>query len=241
MQPVLVELEAARQLVRDTPGAGSPRETRRFPRHAFSAKVETLNVPVTAAILAGGQATPARRTRQDRACASDRRSILERQVAVLREITASIVVVTTARARPGARGVRDRRDRLRGAGPLGGIYTAIQIASPGRCARGRVRHAVSDRAVPRAARRRGRRSRRRGAPNRGRLAPAVRGLRARARLSRFGGGSRAGGSKWSTRSRTSGSARSDRRRSPVRPGRDLVLQHQHAGRLPASLGVLRRW
>lgn len=50
---------------------------------------------------------------------------------VLREITASIVVVTTARRRAGARGVRIAVDRLRGAGPLGGIYTAIQFATPG--------------------------------------------------------------------------------------------------------------
>lgn len=58
-------------------------------------------------------------------------SILERQVTVLREITASIVVVTTARRHAGGRGVRTAVDRLRGAGPLGGIYTAIQFAAPG--------------------------------------------------------------------------------------------------------------
>jgi len=52
-------------------------------------------------------------------------------VTVLREITASIVVVTTARRRAGVRGVRVAVDRLRGVGPLGGIYTAIQIARPG--------------------------------------------------------------------------------------------------------------
>ncbi|MBE3071369.1 MAG: molybdenum cofactor guanylyltransferase, partial [Acidobacteria bacterium] len=47
------------------------------------------------------------------------------------EVTAAIVLVTTGRTPPGVSGLRVATDRMRGAGPLGGIYTAIQIASPG--------------------------------------------------------------------------------------------------------------
>jgi molybdenum cofactor guanylyltransferase len=57
--------------------------------------------------------------------------ILERQMAVLREVTATIVLITTARTPPGVRGLRVATDLVRGAGPLGGIYTAIHIARPG--------------------------------------------------------------------------------------------------------------
>ena len=59
--------------------------------------------------------------------------ILERQVSVLREVTGSIVFVTAGDDRhdtlPGLRVVPDL---IPGAGPLGGIYTAIRAASPGR-------------------------------------------------------------------------------------------------------------
>jgi len=57
--------------------------------------------------------------------------ILERQLSVLREITATIVLIGTPRTPPGVRGLAVVPDLVRGAGPLGGLYTAIQAASPG--------------------------------------------------------------------------------------------------------------
>jgi molybdopterin-guanine dinucleotide biosynthesis protein A len=59
--------------------------------------------------------------------------ILERQVSVLREITGSIVLVTAGDdQRDEVPGLRVVLDLIPGAGPLGGIYTAVRTASPGR-------------------------------------------------------------------------------------------------------------
>ncbi|MBE3072686.1 MAG: NTP transferase domain-containing protein, partial [Acidobacteria bacterium] len=72
-----------------------------------------MNVPVTAAILAGGQAS--RLGGRDKiALRVGSVTILERQVAVLHEVAAAIVLVTTERTPPGVSGLRVATDRMRG-------------------------------------------------------------------------------------------------------------------------------
>jgi len=80
----------------------------------------------TAAILAGGRA---RRLggRDKSALAVGARSILDRQIAVLREV-ADPVLLVGGPARESGGGVRAVPDRYPGCGPLGGLFTALEAA-----------------------------------------------------------------------------------------------------------------
>jgi molybdopterin-guanine dinucleotide biosynthesis protein A len=81
----------------------------------------------TAAILAGGQAR--RLGGVDKgALTVGTRSILERQLSLLRRLTPHILVVTSDRSRAPAAGVSVVTDRIAGAGSLGGLYTALMEA-----------------------------------------------------------------------------------------------------------------
>jgi molybdenum cofactor guanylyltransferase len=87
----------------------------------------------TAAILAGGQAR--RLGGLDKSAlavgTSDPRSILERQLAVLRGLTPHIMIVAREDAPPRDVPVPVVHDRVKGAGALGGIYTALMDAPTG--------------------------------------------------------------------------------------------------------------
>jgi molybdopterin-guanine dinucleotide biosynthesis protein A len=78
----------------------------------------------TAAILAGGHAR--RLGGADKsALVVDGASILERQLAVLRPLTPHILIVVSDESRHPEAGVQVVRDRIGGAGSLGGLYTAL--------------------------------------------------------------------------------------------------------------------
>jgi molybdenum cofactor guanylyltransferase len=78
----------------------------------------------TAAILAGGQAR--RLGGIDKSALLVRgTSILDRQLAVLRSLTPHILIVASDEHRYREAGVPVVRDRIRGAGSLGGLYTAL--------------------------------------------------------------------------------------------------------------------
>ena len=78
----------------------------------------------TAAILAGGQAR--RLGGIDKSALLVRgTSILDRQLAVLRSLTPHILIVASDEHRYRDAGVPVVRDRIRGAGSLGGLYTAL--------------------------------------------------------------------------------------------------------------------
>jgi len=78
----------------------------------------------TAAILAGGQAR--RLGGIDKSALVVRgASILDRQLAVLRSVTPHILIVASDGHRYQDAGVPVVRDRIRGAGSLGGLYTAL--------------------------------------------------------------------------------------------------------------------
>jgi molybdenum cofactor guanylyltransferase len=78
----------------------------------------------TAAILAGGQAR--RLGGLDKsALVVGARSILDRQLSLLRGLTPHLLIVTSDRSRVQAAGVPVVVDRIGGAGALGGLYTAL--------------------------------------------------------------------------------------------------------------------
>lgn len=83
---------------------------------------------MTAAILAGGRA---RRLGGVDKCALTvgNRSILERQLAVLEQLGAHVLIVANDVSRVRAPGIRVVPDRVPGAGALGGLYTALMEAS----------------------------------------------------------------------------------------------------------------
>ena len=81
----------------------------------------------TAAILAGGQARRLGGTDKS-ALMVDGESILARQLGILRSLTPRILIVASDEDRYREAGVRVVRDRIRGAGSLGGIYTALEEA-----------------------------------------------------------------------------------------------------------------
>ena len=82
----------------------------------------------TAAIIAGGVA---RRFdgRAKGALAFGATSIIERQIAVLREITKTLLIVANDAAPYAGLGVPVINDEISGAGPIGGIYTALVHAT----------------------------------------------------------------------------------------------------------------
>ncbi len=79
----------------------------------------------TAAILAGGRAQRLG-GRDKSALAIGDRSILDRQLAVLRTLTDQVLIIGDRDAPAGTRAVPDRRP---GCGPLGGLYTALVEAA----------------------------------------------------------------------------------------------------------------
>lgn len=82
----------------------------------------------SAAILAGGHGR--RFGGADKsALVIGTRSILDRQIALLRSLTPHLLIVTNDRSRVQASGVRVVEDRIAGAGALGGVYTALEEAS----------------------------------------------------------------------------------------------------------------
>lgn len=82
----------------------------------------------SAAILAGGRGR--RLGGADKsALVIGTRSILDRQIALLRALTPHLLIVTNDRSRVHASGVRVVEDRIAGAGALGGVYTALEEAS----------------------------------------------------------------------------------------------------------------
>jgi molybdopterin-guanine dinucleotide biosynthesis protein A len=82
----------------------------------------------SAAILAGGRGR--RLGGADKsALVIGTRSILDRQIALLRPLTPHLLIVTNDRSRVQASGVRVVEDRIAGAGALGGVYTALEEAS----------------------------------------------------------------------------------------------------------------
>jgi len=83
--------------------------------------------PISAAILAGGRARRLGGVDKS-ALAVGAGSILERQLSLLRDLTPHILIVGADRSRVPAGGVRVVADRLPGAGPLGGLYTALMEA-----------------------------------------------------------------------------------------------------------------
>ena len=83
--------------------------------------------PLAAAILTGGRASRLGGARKAQ-LAIGGRTIIERQLEVLRRVTAPIYAVTSAAGDPEG-GLDLVRDRFPGRGALGGIYTAID-ASP---------------------------------------------------------------------------------------------------------------
>jgi molybdopterin-guanine dinucleotide biosynthesis protein A len=82
----------------------------------------------TAAILAGGQARRLGGIDKSRLVIGGR-SILERQIAVLTELTASLLIVTGEPLPVDIPQATVVHDRIGGAGALGGIYTALLEAS----------------------------------------------------------------------------------------------------------------
>jgi len=80
------------------------------------------------AILAGGQASRLGGVDKS-ALRVNGRSILERELAVARELTTNILIVAADPTRFLDTGVRVETDRIAGAGALGGLYTALATAS----------------------------------------------------------------------------------------------------------------
>jgi molybdopterin-guanine dinucleotide biosynthesis protein A len=84
-------------------------------------------ITISAAILAGGRASRLG-GRDKSALTVDGRSILDRQLAVLRGLTSSILIVANDPARFVDTGVPVKADHIAGAGALGGLYTALADA-----------------------------------------------------------------------------------------------------------------
>jgi molybdopterin-guanine dinucleotide biosynthesis protein A len=90
---------------------------------------ETDHPAIAAAILAGGHAR--RMHGQDKSALDiSGRSIIERQLAILRHLTTDLLIVTAHGDEAGAErfarlGVRVAPDLVPDAGPLGGLYTAL--------------------------------------------------------------------------------------------------------------------
>ena len=82
----------------------------------------------TAAILAGGRARRFGGRPKPLLPLGDQR-IIDRQIAALGAVADRIAVVTTDRERYGALGIPVWEDLIPGAGPLGGIYTALVRAA----------------------------------------------------------------------------------------------------------------
>jgi len=84
--------------------------------------------PVTAAILAGGQA---RRFggRDKSRLVVDGRSIIVRQVDVLQRVAAEVLVIASDTDRFADLGLAVHADVIPGAGAMGGLYTALEAAS----------------------------------------------------------------------------------------------------------------
>jgi molybdopterin-guanine dinucleotide biosynthesis protein A len=82
----------------------------------------------TAAILAGGRGRRLGGVDKS-ALLVGTRSILDRQVALLRSLTPHIMIVTSDPSRAPAGDIRVVTDRVAGAGALGGLYTALVEAA----------------------------------------------------------------------------------------------------------------
>ncbi|HET7618150.1 MAG TPA: molybdenum cofactor guanylyltransferase [Vicinamibacterales bacterium] len=89
--------------------------------------------PITGAILAGGRASRLGGADKSSLLVGGRR-ILERQVEALHAVTRDVLIVagTAHDVRFDRTGLRVVHDRVEGAGALGGIYTALTSAAPGR-------------------------------------------------------------------------------------------------------------
>ena len=81
----------------------------------------------SAAILAGGQARRLGGTDKS-ALVVGTRSILDRQLSLLRGLTPHIIIVASDESHVRMAGVPVVRDRITGAGSLGGLYTALMEA-----------------------------------------------------------------------------------------------------------------
>jgi molybdopterin-guanine dinucleotide biosynthesis protein A len=79
---------------------------------------------ISAAILAGGRAARLGGLDKSALTVGDR-SILERQLALLRDLTPHLLIVADDVARFLGAGVEVVADRVKGAGALGGLYTAL--------------------------------------------------------------------------------------------------------------------
>ena len=87
-----------------------------------------LPQPVTAAILAGGEA---RRFggRDKSRLVVDGRSIIVRQVEVLQRVAGEILIIASDASRFADLGLPVHADVIAGAGAMGGLYTALEAAS----------------------------------------------------------------------------------------------------------------
>jgi len=120
VQPRLVELEPGRQEIRD---ALVEARHEQASDGGVCHKVGS-GITLSAAILAGGQAR--RLDGQDKSALTiGAHSILDRQLTLLRTLTTHIVIVASDHARFAAAGVPVMADRIKGAGALGGVYTAL--------------------------------------------------------------------------------------------------------------------
>jgi molybdopterin-guanine dinucleotide biosynthesis protein A len=87
-----------------------------------------MSTTCTAAILAGGQATRLNGRNKAELSIGDMR-LLERQLAVLREVVDRIVIIANDQARYQSYGLPIVPDLAAGSGALGAVYTAIQSTS----------------------------------------------------------------------------------------------------------------
>jgi molybdopterin-guanine dinucleotide biosynthesis protein A len=107
------------------------RRSQRVQRGWYRSDVETSQPALSAAILTGGRASRMGGVRKG-TLEIDGQRIIDRQLAVLRPITPSIFMVSSATGETDADadgGLPTVRDRVADCGALGGIYTAIE-ASP---------------------------------------------------------------------------------------------------------------
>ena len=90
-------------------------------------KVCATRRAVSAAILAGGRASRFDGTDKSALVIGGSR-IIDRELAALSPVVSEILIVSNDDARYAGRGITVVRDRVEGAGPLGGIYTALLSA-----------------------------------------------------------------------------------------------------------------